>query len=73
MNGCTKMRKRLLHSENQMEEGNYAVTSFLQTVLVPIHHVSNKLDTYVFLYSGSTVSFLDQSVQEKLPRLEKLP
>ena len=43
-----------------------AVTSFLQIVPVSIQSGGNKLNTYAFLDSGSTVSFINQSVQEKL-------
>ena len=69
----------MLHSENQIDEGHHAVnvsaatisqsnevTSFHQTVPVSIQSSSNRLNTYVFLGSGSTVSFIDQSVKEKL-------
>ena len=62
-----------------MDEGNHAVnvsaatinqsnevTSFLQIVPVSIQSGGNRLNTYAFLDSGSTVSFIDQSVQEKL-------
>ena len=42
------------------------VTSFLQIVPVSIQSVGNRLNTYVFLNSESTVSFIDQNVQEKL-------
>ena len=42
------------------------VTSFLQIVPVPIQSSGNRLNTYAFLDSGSTVSFIDPSVQEKL-------
>ena len=79
INGFTKKHNRLLHSENQKDEGNHAVnmsaatisqssevTRFLQIVPVSIQNGSNKLNTYVFLDSGSTVSFIDQSVNEKL-------
>ena len=79
INECIKKRNQLLHSENQMDEGNHAVnvsgatinhcnavTSFLQIVPVSIQSGGNKLNTYAFLDSGSTVSFIDQSVQEKL-------
>ena len=67
------------HSENQVDEGNHAVnisaatinqsnevTSFLQIVPVSIQSSGNRLNTYAFLDSGSTVSFIDQSVQEEL-------
>ena len=78
--GYTKKHNRLLHSENQMDEGNHAVnvsgaatinqsskvTSFLQIVPVSIQSGCNRLNTYAFLESGSTVSFIDQSVHEKL-------
>ena len=63
-------------SENQ---GNHAVnvsaatinpsnkvTSFLRIVPVSIQSGRNRFNTYAFLDSGSTVSFIDQSVQEKL-------
>ena len=79
INGCIKKHNRLLHSENQMDEGNHAVnlsaatirqrnevTSFLQIVPILIQSGSNKLNTYAFLDSGSTVSFVDRSVNEKL-------
>ena len=79
INGCTKKHNRLLHSENQMDEGNHAVnvsaatinksnevTSFLQIVPVSIQIGGSRLNTYAFLDSGSTVSFIDQSVQQKL-------
>ena len=79
MNGYTKKHNRLLHSENQMDEGNHAVnvsaatisqnnevTSFLQIVPVSFQSGSNRLNTYAFLDSGSTVSFIDRSVNEKL-------
>ena len=79
INGCIKKHNRLLHSENQMDEGNQAVnvsaatinqsnevTSFLQIVPVSIQSGGNRLNTYVFLNRGSTVSFMDQSEQEKL-------
>ena len=78
INGCIKKHNRLLHSENQMDEGNHAVnvsaatinpsnevTSFLQIVPVSIQSGDNRLNTYTFLDSGSAVSFIDQSVQEK--------
>ena len=64
---------------NQMDEGNHAVnvsaatinqsnerTTFFQIVPVSIQSGGNRLNIYVFLDSGSTVSFNDQSVQEKL-------
>ena len=79
INGCIKKHNRLLHSENQMDEGNHAVNvsaatinqsnevpSFLQIVPVSMQSGGNRLNTYVFLDSGSTVSCIDQSVQEKL-------
>ena len=62
-----------------MDEGNHAVkvsaakinqinevTSFLQIVPASIQSGGDRLNTYAFLDSGSTVSFIDQSVQEKL-------
>ena len=42
------------------------VTSFLRIVPVSIQSGGNRLSTYAFLDSGSTVSFIDQNVQEKL-------
>ena len=79
INGCTKKHNRLLHSENQMDEGSHAVnvsaatinqsnqvTSFLQIVPVSVQSGGNRLSTYVFLDSGSTVSFIDQSVKNQL-------
>ena len=66
-------------TENQMDEGNHAVNvsaatinqsnevkSFLQIVPVSKQSGGNILNTYAFLDSGSTVSFIDQRVQEKL-------
>ena len=62
INGCIKKHNRLLHSENQMDEGNHAVnvstatinqscevTSFLQIVPISIQSDGNKLKTCVFL------------------------
>ena len=62
-----------------MNEGNHAVnvsaatinqsdkvTSYLQIILVSIKSCSNRLNTYGFLDSGSTVSIIDQSTREKL-------
>ena len=79
INGCMRKHNRLLHSENQMDEGNHAVnvssarinqsnevTSSLQIVSVSIQRCGIKPNTYAFLDSGSTVSFMDQSVQQKL-------
>ena len=79
INGYSKKHKRLPHSENQMDEGNHKVNlsaatfsqnneviGFLQIVPVSIHSVSNRLNTNAFLDSGSTDSFIDQSVNEKL-------
>ena len=79
INGCIKKHNRLLHSENQMEESNQAVkvsaatinqsnevTSFLQIAPVSIQSAGNRLNTYAFLDSGSTVSFIIQGVKEKL-------
>ena len=85
INGCIKKHNRLLlQSENQMDEGNHAVnvsaatinqinevTSFLQIVPVSIQSGGNRLNTYAFLDSGSTVSFIDQCVQEKLRAQQK--
>ena len=79
INGCIKKHNRLLHSENQMDEGIHAVnvsaatinqsnevTSFLQIVPVSKQSGGNRLNIYAFLDSGSTVSLIDQSVQVKL-------
>ena len=79
ISGCIKKHKRLLYSENQMDEGNRAVnvnaatikqsnkvTRFLQIVPVSIQSGGNKLNFYDFLDSGATVLFIDQSVQEKV-------
>ena len=41
------------------------VTSFLQIVPVSIQNSTNRLNTYAFLNSGSTVSFIDQNLTEK--------
>ena len=57
---CIKKPKQL--TINQSNE----VTSFLQIVPVSIQSGGNKLNTYAFLDSGSTVSFIDQNVQEKI-------
>ena len=66
INGCTKKHNRLLHSENQIDEGSHAVnvsaatinqsnqvTSLLQIVPVSVQSVGNRLTTYAFLDSGS--------------------
>ena len=66
------------YTQKTIDEGNHAVnvsaatinqsnevTSFLQIVPVSIESAGNRLNTYAFLDSGSTVSFIDQSVQEK--------
>ena len=79
INGCTKRKNRLLHSENQMDEGSHSVnvsaatinqsnqvTSFLQIVPVSVQSGGNRLTTYAFLDSGSTISFIDQSVKDQL-------
>ena len=76
IHGCIKKHNRLLHSENQMDEGNHAVNvsaatiyesnEVLQIVPVSIQSGGNRLNTYAFLDSGSTVSFIDQSLQENL-------
>ena len=79
INGCTKKHNRLQHSENQIDEGSHSfnvsaatinqskeVTSFLQIVPVSIQSCGNRLTTYAFLDSGSTVSFIDQSVKDQL-------
>ena len=79
INGCIKKHNRMICSENHTDEGNHAVnasaattkksnevTSFHQIVPVSKQSVGNRLNTYAFLDSGSTVSFTDQSVQEKL-------
>ena len=79
INGGTKKQNRLLHSENQMDEGSHAVnvsaatinqnnqvTSFLQIVPVSVRSGGNILTTYAFLDSGSTVSFTNQSAKDQL-------
>ena len=79
INECTKKHNRLLHSQNQMDEGSHAViisaatinqnnqvTSFLQIVPVSVQSGGNRLTTYAFLDKGSTVSFTDQSVKDQL-------
>ena len=77
--GCTQKQNRLLHSENQMDKGSHVVdvsaatnnqinqvTSFLQIVPVSVQSGGNRLNTYAFLDSGSTVLFIDQSVKDQL-------
>ena len=79
INECTKKHNRLLHSKNQMDESSHAVnvsaatmnqsnqvTSFLQIVPVSVQSGGNRLTTYAVLDSGSTVSFIDQSVKHQL-------
>ena len=79
INECIKKQNQLRHSEQQMDEGNHAfnvsaapinqsneVTSFLQIVPVSIQSGGNRLNTYAFLDSRSTVSFIHRSAQEKL-------
>ena len=79
INGFTKNHTRSQQPVNQMDEGNHPVNvsaatinqsnkvkSFLQIVPVSIQSGDNRLNTYAFLDSGSTVSFINQSVKEKL-------
>ena len=79
INVYIKKYNRLPYSESQMDEGNHAVNvsaatinqsnevkSFLQIVPISIQSGGNRLNTYAFLNSGSTVSFINQIVQEKL-------
>ena len=73
INGCIKKHNRLLHPQNNAVNVNTAttnqsreLTSFLQIVPVSIQSGGNRLNTYAFIDSGSTVSFIDESVQEKL-------
>ena len=79
INGCIKKHNKLLNSENQLDEGTHAVnlsgatvnqsnevTSFFQIIPASIQNGGNRRNTYVFVDSGSTVSFIDQSIQEKL-------
>ena len=54
--------KRSNNKPDQINE----VTSFLKIVPVSIQSGGNRLNTYAFLNSGSTVSFIDQIMQEKL-------
>ena len=42
------------------------VTSFLQIVPVSVQSGGNRLSTYAFHVSGSTVSLIDQSVKDQL-------
>ena len=69
----------MLYSETQTDEGHHAdslstaivnqsneVTIYLHIAPVSIQSGGNRLNTYAFLDSGSTVSFIDQNVQEKL-------
>ena len=79
INRCTKKHNRMLHSENQLGEGIHPVygsaaavnqineeNSFLQIVSVSVQSGGNRSTTYAFLDSGSTVSFIDQSVKDQL-------
>ena len=79
INRCIKNGNRMLHSVNQIDEDNHAVnvsaakvnqsnkyTSFFQIVPVSIQSGGIRLNIYVFFLSGSTVSFIYQTVQEKL-------
>ena len=83
INGCTKKNNRLLHSENQIDEGSQAVnvsattinqsnqvTSFLQIVPVSVQSGGNRLNTYAFLDSGSTVKV---STTNYKPKARTLP
>ena len=85
INGCTERHNRLLHSENQIDDENYAlnesattinqideVTSFLQIVPVSIQSIGKRLIIFAFLDSGSTVSFIDPSIIKKLQTLQFL-
>ena len=73
------MRNRLLYSKNPTDEDNPAVnisaatmnqsnevTCLLQIVPASIQSGLNQLNSYAFLDSGSTVSFIDQNLREKL-------
>ena len=77
--GCTKRHNRLLHSENQKDESSHAVnvstatinqsnqvTSVLHIVPVSVQSGGNRLTTYAFFDSGSTVSFIHQNVKDQL-------
>ena len=79
INGCSKKHNRLLHSENQTNEGSHAVnvsaatinqsnqvTKFLQIICLSVQSNGNRLTTYAFLDSGSTVSFIDETVTDQL-------
>ena len=79
IDGCIKKHYRLLHSENEMDESSHSVnvsgatinqstqvTGFLQIVLVSVKSGGNRLATYAILDSGSTASFIDQSVKDQL-------
>ena len=73
------MRAVSMDAPNQLDKSNHAVnvsaatinnsnevTSFLQIVPVSILSSGDRMNTYAFLDSGSTVSSIEQSVQEKL-------
>ena len=79
INGSFKNQNQPLHSENPLNEGNHAVnvsaatinqssknTSFLQMAPVSIQTRRNRLKTYAFLDSASTLSFIDQNVQKEV-------
>ena len=42
------------------------VSSFLQVVPVSVKHGGRQLQTYAFLDTGSTISFIDKSLRRKL-------
>ena len=58
--------RSLSQCERCINEPNNEVTSFLQIVPLSNQSGRNRLNTYAFLDSGSTVSFIYQSLQEKM-------
>ena len=70
LNGIRQSTVRNQHGRSQLSAATInqsnEVTSFLQIGPVSIQSGSNRLNTYAFLDNGSTISFIDQSVQEKL-------
>ena len=64
-NQCVNVSAATINQSNE-------VTSFLQIVPVSIQSGSNRLNSYAFLDSGPTVSFIDEIIREKLREAQML-
>ena len=82
INGCKSKHNRLLHSDLKAESKEVPaeqsklsaalssnankVTSFLQILPVTVKHASQIVKTFAFLDTGSSISFINQSLQKLL-------